>query len=82
MKIAVFALLALVAGQALAQDACTFTYNSVSRRVESRCTGVLRDAPLGAKERMLLSSRQAKLCVVRLERNEAKQLRMSTPECK
>jgi len=82
MKIAVFALLASIAGSALAQDACTFAFNTVSRRIEPRCTGVLRDAPLGGKERLLLTSGRAKVCVVRLERNDAKQLSMSKPECK
>ena len=81
MRISVIALLALLAGPALAEDLCTFTFNTVSRRVEPRCTGLLRDAPLAAKERLLLSSGRAKVCVVRLERNDRKQLRMSDPEC-
>jgi hypothetical protein len=83
MRIIAFALLALVAGSAAAaaQGTCTFTYNTVSRKVEMRCTGI-PSAPLGVNERALLATGRVKACVVEAERVGDTQLRLASPVCK
>ena len=81
MRIIVFALLTLFAGAAAAEGSCAFTYNSVSRKIEQRCKG-MPTAPLGVQERALLTSRKAKVCVVKTERFGANLIRLAKPDCK
>lgn len=81
MRTIVFALLTLVAGAAVAEGSCTFTYNTVSRKIEQRCAG-MPTAPLGIQERALLTSGRAKVCVVKTERFGANQIRHAKPDCK
>jgi hypothetical protein len=81
MRTIVFALLTLVAGSAAAQGSCTFVYNTVSRKVEMRCTGI-PSAPLDVGERALLATGRVKSCVVVAERVSDNQLRLASPVCK
>lgn len=81
MKFLLIALLALIAGPAAAQGSCTFVYNTVSKKIESRCQGVPA-APLGVEERVALISGRVKSCVVAVERVAAKQLQPAAPVCK
>lgn len=81
MRLALIALFALVAGPAAAQGSCTFVYNTVSKKVESRCQGIPA-APLGANERIALMTGRVKSCVVEVERASAKHLKPAPPVCK
>jgi len=83
IRICVFALVVLSAGQALAQReaSCAFTFNAVSRKIEKRCQG-MPTAALGFTERSLLSSGKMKVCVIRKETLPNNETRLTSPECK
>ena len=80
MRLVLTALFALVAGPAVAQGSCTFVYNTVSKKVESRCQGIPA-APLGTEERLALVTGKVKSCVVEVERVSAKQVKPARPVC-
>ena len=61
----VLALLMVASGSALAAGSCSFTYNTISRRIEMRCEGGMASAPLGDNERIALISGKLKTCVVK-----------------
>ena len=80
MRLVLTALFALVAGPAAAQGSCTFVYNTVSKKIESRCQGIPA-APLGAEERLALVTGKVKSCVVQVERVSAKRVKPAPAVC-
>jgi len=82
MRIVLLSLLTLAAsGAAHAEGACTFTYNPYAKRIDARCQGV-PPMQLGVHERALLSSGNAKVCIVRVEKVGPRQVRVLPAECK